>query len=140
MPLTRQFVQEVRRMLVDLAPGWKTHLDRGPDWLIVKLYGPDGDKADATGLAECLHAMMRQEFKERLLLELDEIRGMPGDFVRELCLLHEELESRGAILRLCGMSAEDESRLCERDASVRFAHYHDREEAITGFFRPGKPR
>ena len=62
-------------MLVDLAPGWKTELDRGPGWLFVKLYGPEGDGADATGLAESLCTMMLQEFKERLLLELEQVRG-----------------------------------------------------------------
>jgi len=127
-------------MLVDLAPGWKTELDRGPGWLFVKLYGPEGDGADATGLAECLRTMMLQEFKERLLLELEHVREMPLDLVDELHLLRDELERQGAILRLCGMAAEHETRLCESDFSERFTHYRDREEAIAGFYRPGKPR
>lgn len=127
-------------MLVDLAPGWKTHLDRGPGWLIVKLYGPDGNDADATGLAECLTTMMRQEFKERLLLELEHLQAMPLDLVRELGLLRDELKRQGAVLRLCGMTPENESRLCENDFSQRFTHYRDREAAIAGFYRPGKPR
>ena len=127
-------------MLVDLAPGWKTELDRGPGWLFVKLYGPDGDEADATGLAESLCSMMRQELKGRLLLELEHVQAIPLDLVDELHLLRDELEREGAILRLCGMAAEHESRLCETDFSQRFTHYRDREEAIAGFYRPGKPR
>jgi MFS superfamily sulfate permease-like transporter len=127
-------------MLVVLAPGWKTELDRGPGWLFVKLYGPDGDEADAKGLAESLCSMLRQELKGRLLLELEHVQGMPLDLVDELHLLRDELERQGAILRLCGLAAEHESRLCESDFSQRFTHYRDREEAIAGFYRPGKPR
>ena len=127
-------------MLLDLAPGWKTELDRGPGWLFVRLYGPDGDEADATGLADSLCSMMRQELKGRLLLEFEHVEGMPLDLVDELHLLRDELERQGAILRLCGLAAEHESRLCESDFSQRFTHYRDREEAIAGFYRPGKPR
>jgi hypothetical protein len=127
-------------MLVDLAPGWKTELDRGPGWLFVKLYGPDGEDADAKGLAECLCTMMRQEFKGRLLLELENLQHMPLDLVDELHVLRDELERKGSILRLCGMSSEHESRLCDSDFSQRFTHYRDRGEAIAGFYRPGKPR
>lgn len=127
-------------MLVDLAPGWKTELDRGPGWLFVKLYGPEGDAADATGLAESIRTMMLQEFKERLLLELEHVRDMPLDLVGELHLLRDELERQGAILRLCGMAVEHESRLCQNDFSPHFTHYRNRAEAIAGFYRPGKPR
>lgn len=127
-------------MLVDLAPGWKTELDRGPGWLFVKLYGPESADADATGLAESLCMMMRQELKGRLLLELENLQEMTPDLVEELHLLRDELERQGGILRLCGMAAEHETRLCYSNFSQRFTHYRDREEAIAGFYRPGKPR
>jgi len=127
-------------MLVDLAPGWKTELDRGPDWLFVKLYGPDGDEADATGLAESLRLMMSQELKGRLLLELEHVVDMPQDLVEELKMLRDELERDGGVLRLCGMGRDLESVLQANHFSHRFLHYRDRQEAVLGFYRPGKPR
>ena len=127
-------------MLVDLAPGYRTELDRGPGWLFVKLYGPESDDADATGLAESLGMMMRQELKGRLLLELENLLGMPSDLVEELHLLRDDMERRGEILRLCGLAAEHEACLGDSDFSQRFMHYRDREAAIAGFYRPGKPR
>ena len=127
-------------MKVDLAPGWKTELDRGPDWLFVKLYGPNGNCADATGMAESLGMMMQQELKGRLLLEMEEVYEMPQDFVEELILLRDELEKQGSMLRLCGMAIEHEVILGRHDPSRRLTPFRDREEAVMGFYRPGKPR
>ena len=127
-------------MKVDLAPGWKTELDRGPDWLFVRLYGPNGEEADATGMAESLCMMMQQELKGRLLLELEHLYDMPQDFVDELVLLRAELERQGGVLRLCGMAIEHEAVLQQNDPTLHHTHYRDREEAILGFYRPGKPR
>jgi hypothetical protein len=127
-------------MRVVLAPGWKTELDRGPDWLFVKLYGPDGSQADATGLAETLGMLLRQEFKRRMVLELDELLDMPQDLVSEVILLHDALESQGGVLRLCGVSTVHQHALEENDSDCRFIPFRDREEAVLGFYRPGKPR
>jgi len=127
-------------MKVVLAPGWKTELDRGPDWLFVKLYGPDSDEADATGMAESLSMLLRQEFKRRMVLELDGLVELPQDFLDELMLLHDTLSKQGALLRLCGMSNEHQEMLCENDLSGQFNSFRDRAEAVLGFYRPSKPR
>lgn len=127
-------------MRVVLAPGWKTELDRGPDWLFVKLYGPDSSEADATGLAETLGMLLRQEFKRRMVLELDGLLDMPQDLVSEVILLHDAIESQGGVLRLCGVSTEHQQSIEENDSDCRFIPFRDREEAVLGFYRPGKPR
>jgi len=127
-------------MKVVLAPGWKTELDRGPDWLFVKLYGPEGDEADASGMAESLSMLLRQEFKRRMVLELDGLVELPQDLVDELMLLHKALDKQGAVLRLCGMSKEHQEMLCEDNFFGQFNSFRDREEAVLGFYRPSKPR
>ena len=125
-------------MKVDLAPGWKTELDRGPDWLIVILYGPEGEDADASGMAESLSSLMQQELKHRLLLELEHVHEIPRDLVAELLLLRDELDHAGAVLRVCGMLPEHESMLQQNGSQLPI--FPDREAAILGFYRPGKPR
>ena len=127
-------------MKVVLAPGWKTELDRGPDWLFVRLYGPYGDEADATGMAESLAMLLRQEFKRRMVLELDELEDMPPDFVEELMLLRETLDQQGGVLRLCGVTPEHQQMLGENDFAGHLNSFRDREEAVLGFYRPSKPR
>lgn len=127
-------------MIVDLAPGWKTELDRGPNWLFVKLYGPDGDRADATGMAEALDMLMKQELVDRIVLELDDLATMPTEFIHELVELHQLLDQQEGILRLSGVSDEHQDILRENRVGHWFPQYRDREQAVMGNFRPGKPR
>jgi hypothetical protein len=91
-------------------------------------------------MAESLSMMMEQELKGRLLLEMDEVCAMPQDLVEELRLLRDELERHGGVMRLCGMMVEHEAVLNGRDTVRRFTPFRDREEAVLGFYRPGKPR
>ena len=127
-------------MKVQLAPGWRTALEHGPDWLFVKLYGPHGEDADATGLAESLLMLLREELTRRMVVELNEVEAFSGDFVQELLGLHDRLEAEGGLLRLCGLSREYQESLREIDGLCRLPQFRDREEAVMGFYRPGKPR
>lgn len=127
-------------MKVQLAPGWRTVLEHGPDWLFVKLYGPHGEDADATGLAESLLLLLREELTRRMVVELDEVEAVSDDFAAELLGLHDQLEAEGGLLRLCGLSREHQASLREIDGLCRLPQFRDRAEAVMGFYRPGKPR
>jgi len=127
-------------MMVDLAPGWKTELARGPDWLFVKLYGPFGEVADATGIAESINLMMHQDLVRRVVLELDGLSEMPSDFIEELFELRELVDREGGLLRVCGVGDEHLDHLESRGFSRRFVPFRNREEAVSGFYRPNKPR
>ena len=127
-------------MQVDLAPGWKTSLEHGPNWLFVKLHGPFGPTADASGIADSIALMMNQDLVDRIVLELDDLIRMPSDFIRELFDLRERVDRQGGVLRLCGLCDEHRDALEARDFSRRFVPFRTREEAVSGFYRPNKPR
>lgn len=131
-------------MRVDLAPGWQTELDHGPEWLIVKLYGPHGDEAEAEGMAESLEMMMQQAFAHRLILELHELKFLPRDLVVELARLQQILSSSNRYLRLCGLSEKNLAALHDHQedqcAAPPIPHFDNRQHALLGWYRPTKPR
>jgi hypothetical protein len=125
-------------MKVDLAPGWKTELERGPNWLFVQLFGPHGDDADATGMAESLYLILQQDLKTRLLLEFDGVTELPRELVAELLQLRTWMDCNGGVLRLCGLLPSQEALL--RRSGYELQGFRDRAEAVLGQIRPGKPR
>jgi len=127
-------------MKVHLAPGWRTELNHGPDWLFVKLYGPTGEDANTTGLGESLLLLAREELTRRMVVELDAVESVTEQFFGELLQLRDSLEAEGGLLRVCGLSRDHQERLREVDAICQLPQFRDREEAVMGFYRPGKPR
>ena len=55
--------------MLPLAPGWNLEVERGPDWLIVKLHCLPDNVWDAPPLADLLWALVEQHFTYRLVLE-----------------------------------------------------------------------
>jgi hypothetical protein len=127
-------------MKVQLAPGWSMELEHGPEWLFVKLFGPEDDDAESAGLAECLLLLLQEELTQRLVLELDAVDVVDEEFLGELLQLYDRLESAGGLLRLCGIASHQQPLLRDFDGICRLPYFRDRHEAVMGFFRPGKPR
>jgi len=126
-------------MILDLAPDWKMEVDRGPDWVFIRLHGKEPFDTDGIELSNRLARVLEQEFSHRLVLELDDIRVMNSHFVAELVTLHKQLHDRGGLLRISGLSDENYSVLCASKLGDRFPQYHTREDAVMGY-RPAKPR
>jgi anti-anti-sigma factor len=126
-------------MHVELAPGWALDLERGPDWLFIRLRPPrHGDTAQAE-LAEALWQKMDQSFSHRVVLEMDDLWLLRSWMIGELVKLHTRLSQHGGMLRLCGLSEDNQEvlRQCRLEAS--FPNYRNRNEAVMGY-RPAQPR
>lgn len=114
------------------ASGWSTEVDRGPDWLFVRLHAPTMREADAPALAEQIWDLMRSHFASRLVLELDELPLLRSSLIGELVLLHKRVHSQGGIMRLAGLSAANQSVLRMMRLEERFPHYLNRHDAVAG--------
>jgi len=126
-------------MLLEVAPEWSVAIDRGPDWLFIRLCPPHHGDAGEIALAEMIWEKLDQSFCHRVVLELDDVTFLRSWMVGELVKLHKRLASQGGMMRICGLSEASASvlRACRLDD--RFPAYRTRTDAVMGH-RPPQPR
>ena len=124
--------------MIGSAANWRLSVDRGPDWLIVKIQPTTESEYATQELADQLWAMLVQHFTYRLVLEMEEVDLMASPLVGQLIALHRKIGEQGGTLRLCGLSerCEDSLRLCRLRAHL--ATHENRLEAVLG--HPMLPR
>ncbi len=124
---------------MELTAGWNAELDRGPDWLFVRLSVTDPGNAAESNLAESLWQLMQRQFAYRLILELDGLPMMRSVLIGQLVLLHKRVDANGGLLRLCGLSDDNQAVIDATRLGSLFPQYRSREDAVMGY-RPQKPR
>lgn len=125
-------------MLVDLVPGWTLETDRGPDWLFIRPVPPAGANGAEVDLAEAIWERMQQQFLHRVVVEMDQIPLLRSWLIGQLVILHKRVAAHDGLMRLCGMSDENQDVLHMLRLDDRFPQYPDRGAAVMGH-RP-KPR
>ena len=55
------------------AAGCQFEVDRGPDWLLVRVRRLEDEASTSAQFAECLWQLLEQHFTYRLMLELDQV-------------------------------------------------------------------
>ena len=126
--------------MTKLACGWRLDVDRGPNWLLIKVHRPTERSGELASLADALWSLLEQHSAHRLVLELDELRHLDDDMVDQLLELHDRIQERGGLLRICGLSPASRDLLLSRRVDDRFVPYSDREEAVLGSSAPRLPR
>ena len=126
-------------MVLETVPGWELELDRGPDWLFVRVRPPRNGDTEVTQLAEAVWRMMDQSFVRRAVLEMDDVWMLRSWMIGELVKLHKRVAAEGGLLRLSGLSDRNQEvlRLCRLDD--RFPQFDCRTSAVMGQ-RRGMPR
>lgn len=128
-----------------IAPGWEADVQRGPDWLMVKVRTEDRaaeDRAemDVPELATGIWDLMQRHFTYRLVLELDQVDVLNSHMIGQLIRLYKRIREHDGVMRLCGLSPHNVKvlRTCRLDD--RFQPYQDRKGAVMGACSRPTPR
>jgi hypothetical protein len=117
---------------VHIVDGLKLNVDRGPNWLFVRLRTKRRSQVEVPQFAEKLWSIASRHFIYRLVLELDELDEMPNGMMGQLVLLQERLAQCGGALRICGLSPECEEKLHSYHLESALQNHATREEAVMG--------
>jgi anti-anti-sigma factor len=123
-----------------VAAGWRLNVERGPDWIFVRLQpAVDGD-VDEASLAEKIWSLLEQNFTYRLVLELEHVELLQSYMIAQMVLLSKRIHSHGGMLRLCGLSPVNQQviHVCRLDGCL--PNYDNRGAAVKGDYRPLQPR
>ena len=107
-------------------------VDRGPNWLFVKLHPSDESPVDAPHMADELWSISSRHFIYRLVLELDEFQSLPEGMMGQIVMLNERLNQHGGSLKLCGLSDECQDTLHQCHLDKALPNHASRETALLG--------
>src|SRR3954449_4187999 len=94
-----------RTMAVHNVDGLELNVDRGPNWLFVKLRTRKALPREVPQFAEKLWSISSRHFIYRLVLELEDLEELPSGMMGQLVMLQERLAQCGGALRICGLLA-----------------------------------
>ena len=82
--------------MLAVAPGWELDVERGPDWLLVKIRSLDGSSTDPP-LAEGVWEQLERHFTYRVVLELDQVKVLNSHLIGQLVRLYRLIRERDGI-------------------------------------------
>ncbi len=116
--------------MLAIAPGWELKVERGPQWLWVKLEHPEPLCSDCPPLAEQVLSLMERHFVHRLVLELDDLDLLNSYLLGQLIVLDRHIREQDGLLRLTGVSPHNQEVLETHGLKGRFALYSDLTDAV----------
>jgi anti-anti-sigma regulatory factor len=122
--------------MLTVATGCAFDVERGPDWLLVRVRNLDLAEPDSPPLAEQLWSLLEQHLTYRLVLEMDEVDMLNSYLLGELVRLYRWIEEHEGVLRVCGLTPFNCEVLHACHLDEQLLPYHDRREAVTGCPRP----
>jgi anti-anti-sigma factor len=114
---------------MEVESDWVVDVDRGPDWLFLRLHP---GKDDAGDVAERLWSLADRHFIYRLVVEMEDVDMLPSQLMGQLVMLHKRVLQRDGALRLCGLSERciEALHFCRLDQALPC--YATREDAVLG--------
>lgn len=125
--------------MTQLTDGWQVDVERGPDWLFVKLHPDQFPGGQPSDVADRMWALLQCHLLRRLVVELDDVPLLSSHLIGQLLLLQKRVHANGGLMRVCGVSPAGKESLRALRLREHFADFSCREEAVMGY-RPLQPR
>jgi len=119
-------------MVTHALEGFRLSVDRGPNWLFIKLRPKRHFAREVVQVADELWSIASRHFIYRVVLELEELHQMPANLVDQLVIFQERLNQCGGALRICGLSDVCAQKLCARRLDAALPNYATRQAAVLG--------
>jgi hypothetical protein len=119
-------------VVTHLVDGLKFTVDRGPNWLFVKLRSRRNWLDELPQIADELWSIAERHFIYRIVLELEEIKSLPPGLTQQLVLLHDRLVEFDGALRICGLSTKCAQALCDSGLDAALPNDNTHDAAIHG--------
>ena len=126
-------------MLATVA-GYEFDVDRGPDWLWIKVQSLEDGSSSAGSFAQQLWELVEKHFIYRVVLDLHGISELSSELIEELVQLDRQIHRHNGVLRVCGLSPESRTMLERGRLDDLCLAYETRDEAVVGCCGPGLPR
>ena len=123
-----------------IASGWKLDVERGPDWLLVKVKDLNSQASGRVTLADNLWEMLQRHFTYRLVLEMDQVSVLDSHLIGQLMRLYKRIRRHSGVMRLCGLSPYNLHVLETCRLNDRLVTFHNREEAVMGRCHSPQPK
>jgi hypothetical protein len=119
-------------VVTHLVDGLNLVVDRGPNWLFVKLRPRRNWTDELPHLADEFWSIASRHFIYRLVLELEELKSLPPGLMEQLVLLQDRLVECDGALRICGLSAKCAKMLCSAGLDAALPNHPTRDAAVHG--------
>lgn len=126
--------------MTQAAAPWRLAVDRGPDWLFIRVEGLPDPAESSPSLSEAIWNVLDTHFVYRAVLEFAEPALLPAALLKQLAQLKQRVLDRGGLLRLCGSNGCCPASIRGADWEALEPLYADRHEAVLCSMAPRKPR
>lgn len=120
--------------------GCELDVQRGPDWLIIRVGRWEMGADDALPLSDQIWTMVENHLTYRVVLELDQIQVLNSRLIGQLIRLYQRIREHDGLLRICGLSPYNRRVLHQCALDDRFRDYETPQEAVLGGSDPRLPR
>jgi anti-anti-sigma factor len=126
--------------MLALTAGYELDVDRGPDWLWIRVRSLETGSSPGVSLAEQIKEVVENHFIYRVVLELHRVPELSSQLIGELVQLDRYILKHDGVLRICGLSPESRATLEMCGLDDLCLAYETREEAILGSCAPHTPK